>query len=275
MAARRKKTAAPDAPQPKHASPTGTEAALPSLREEIARLRECAELLAGALQDVPKADDFQPLADHLYEFAQTTPRLLESLRGVPEAVGPLEDAVRALEEVLITLPRAEDYEPLVGPLREFARVAPALAEQLALVMKNVAPLGEAVKELRKTAEAFRPAAATISGDGAQRALDAAAQRMSEAQRSIREALGSLPRDPEYHRVAEELRAIASVSPSLMEWLNQVPKLSMPLGASIASLERAADLLAEGESELRHLAAGSPRGKPGRRDGERGQKPTRR
>ena len=275
MAARRKKAAAPAAPQPKQASPAGTEGTLPALHEEIARLRECAELLAGALKDVPKADDFQPLADHLYEFAQTTPRLLESLRGVPEAVGPLEDAVGALEEVLVTLPRAEDYEPLVGPLREFARVAPALAEQLALVMKSVAPLGDAVSQLRKTAEAFRPAAPAAAGEAATRGLEAAAERMAEAQRSIREALASLPRDPEYHRVAEELRAIASVSPSLMEWLNQVPKLSMPLGASVASLQRAAELLAEGESELRHLAAGSPRGKPGRRDGERGQKPTRR
>lgn len=251
MAARRRKAAAPDAP-PKQASPAGTEGTLPALREEISRLRDCADVLAGALKDVPKADDFQPLADHLYEFAQTTPRLVESLRGLPQAVGPLEDGVRALEEVLVTLPRAEDYEPLVEPLREFTRVAPALAEQLALVMKGVAPLGAAVDQLRKAAEAFRPATAPAAASDAagKPALEAAAERMAEAQRAIREALASLPRDPDYRRVAEELRAIASVSPSLTEWLQEVPKLSMPLGASIASLERAAELLAEGERELR-------------------------
>jgi DNA repair ATPase RecN len=252
--ARRKKAAAQDAPHPKQASPARSEGTLPELRDEIAQLRACAELLAGALKDVPKADDFQPLADHLYEFAQTMPRLLKSLQGLPAAVGPLEDAVRALEHVLVTLPRAEDYEPLVEPLREFTRVAPALAEQLAVVMKSVAPLSDVVGQLRKTADTFHSAPARPAGDGA--LLEAAAERMTEAQQAIREALDSLPRDREYRRVAEQLKAIASVSPSLTEWLHEVPKLSMPLGESIASLERAAESLAEGESELRAQSGGA-------------------
>src|SRR6185503_10586468 len=182
------------------------------------QLKDSAELLASGLKDVPKADDFQPLADHLYEFAQTMPQLAKSLQGVQQAVEPLEDAVRALEHVLVTLPRAEAYEPLIGPLREFAKVAPALAEQLAVVMKSVAPLNEAVGQLRKTADSLRQAPVLSAGD---------AERMAQARQAIRDALASLPRDPEYRKVADHLKAIASVSPSLGEWLAEVPKLSMP------------------------------------------------
>jgi len=242
VAARRKKAEAPQAP-------AGDAAA--ELRHEVTRLRECVELLREALQNVPRADEFQPLADHLYELAQTTPKLVKSLQGMPQVVGPLEDGVRALEQVLVELPRAEDYEPLVGPLREFARVAPALIEQLALVMKSVAPLGDAVRQLRETAQTLRPGATAAAAPAASATvLEKAAQRMADAQLAIRDALASLPRDPEYRRVAEQLRAIASVSPSLSEWLHEVPKLSMPLGESIKALEGAATLLAEGISELR-------------------------
>jgi hypothetical protein len=263
--ARRRKAASADESS---GSPAPIEAALQALRDEIAALRrslptaaaatppaelgavvqklkDSAELLASGLKDAPKAEDFQPLADHMYEFAQATPRLLKSLQGVQQAVEPLEDAVRALEHVLVTLPRAEDYEPLVEPLREFARVAPALAEQLAVVMKAVAPLGDAVVQLRKTAETLQRPPAAPASDGA--------QRMAEAREAIREALDSLPRDPEYKRVADHLKALASVSPSLGEWLSEVPKLSMPLGESIASLERAAELLSDGEPETRPRA----------------------
>ena len=244
------------------------EAALSALRDEITQLRgalsapvagspselagvvqklkDSAELLASGLKDVPKAEDFQPLADHLYEFAQTMPQLAKSLQGVQQAVEPLEDAVRALEHVLVTLPRAEDYEPLIGPLREFAKVAPALAEQLAVVMKSVAPLNEAVGQLRKTAESLQAPARP--------AADGAAERMALARQAIRDALASLPRDPEYRKVADHLKAIASVSPSLGEWLAEVPKLSMPLGDSIASLEHAAALLSDGEEAPRPASA---------------------
>jgi hypothetical protein len=265
VAARRKKAGSPDAPRE---TPPEIEKALSALRDEIAELRraltttapvaagspselagvvqklkESAELLASGLKDVPKVDDFQPLADHLYEFAQAMPQLAKSLQGVQQAVEPLEDAVRALEHVLVTLPRAEDYEPLIGPLREFAKVAPALAEQLAVVMKSVAPLHDTVAQLRKTAESLRQAPPGPAGDGA-------AERMAQARQAIRDALASLPRDPEYRRVADHLKALASVSPSLGEWLAEVPKLSMPLGDSIASLQHAAALLSDGEDALR-------------------------
>ncbi len=268
MAARRRKAASPDESS---GSTAPVEAALQALRDEVAALRrslptaaaaappaelggvvqklkDSAELLVSGLKDAPKAEDFQPLADHLYEFAQATPRLLKSLQGVQQAVEPLQDAVRALEHVLVTLPRAEDYEPLVEPLREFARVAPALAEQLAVVMKAVAPLGDAVVQLRKTAEALNRGPAGHAGDGARAAHTA--ERLAQARQAIRDALDSLPRDPEYKRVADHLKAMASVSPSLGDWLAEVPKLSMPLGDSIASLERAAELLEDGEPQPR-------------------------
>lgn len=275
MVARRRKAGSPDAPS---GTPPGIEAALSGLRDEIAELRrallvpaagspgelagvvqtlkDSAELLVSGLKDAPRADDFQPLADHLYEFAQTMPKLVKSLQGVQQAVEPLEDGVRALEHVLVTLPRAEDYEPLIGPLREFAKVAPALAEQLAVVMKSVAPLNEAVSELRRTAEALRQAPAPLAPP--------AAERMAQARQAIRDALSSLPRDPEYRRVADHLKALASVSPSLGEWLTEVPKLSMPLGESIASLQHAAALLSDGEDAPRSSSTATTKGAGPRR-----------
>jgi hypothetical protein len=245
MPPRRKKPAPPEGDAP-IALPSGSEAALEALRGEIAdlrrdlrgaadlpavadRLHESAKLLAEALKDTPKADDFQPLADHLYEFAQTTPQLVDALRE---------------------LPKPEDYDSLVQPMGEFARVAPALAEQLAIVMKSVAPLRDAVTQLRTTADDMKAPPSHAASDASHPALEAAATRMADAQQAIRDALASLPRDPQYRAVAEQLRTIASVSPSLTEWLHEVPKLSLPLGESIAALERAAEALAEGEAELR-------------------------
>lgn len=267
----------------------GSEAALLALRDEVGALRRAlaerpadgrgrsaedpaplqrtAERLAQALADVPKADDFQPLADHLYEFAQTTPRLLESLRALPASVGPLEDGAQALASLsevlqatcerwtdsLLRLPRAEDYEPLAEPLREFARVAPALAESLSGVMRGLAPLGELVSELRTNVA--RLGALPPAASAPRKPLEAAAARMAEARGAIETALDSLPRDPEYARVAAQLREIASVSPSLTEWLKEVPPLSMPLGEAIEALERAAQALEQGERELRAALAG--------------------
>lgn len=275
---------------------SAVEAALSALREEVAELRRelsaraadarppeppgasdgglrrTAELLAAALADVPRAEQFQPLADHLYEFVRQAPSLVESLGALPQAIAPLEDGARALDEIslalqascerfsesLLRLPRAEDYEPLVEPLREFARVAPTLAERLGALMRSVGPLGEAVETLRETVarlerdlpalERGLPAAAGHA------ALRSAAERMEEAEAAIREALASLPRDPAYARVAGQLRELASVSPSLTEWLHEVPRLAMPLGGSIAALEKAAGALAQGTAEARRAVA---------------------
>ena len=122
-------------------------------------------------------------------------------------------------------------------------------------MKSVAPLNEAVGQLRKTADSLRQAPVLSAGD---------AERMAQARQAIRDALASLPRDPEYRKVADHLKAIASVSPSLGEWLAEVPKLSMPLGESIASLEHAAALLSDGEDAPRSSSTATTKGAGPRR-----------
>ena len=165
-----------------------------------AELRKTAELLAASLAEVPRAQDFQPLADHLYDFAENTPRLIENMG-----------------EWLLRLPRAEDYEPLAAPLREFARVSPALAESLGSVVRTVAPLPELVARLAETAEKLRrlPAAAPASsgprGEALAPALAEAADRMGAARDAIRAALESLPQDTAYATFAAQLRELATVS----------------------------------------------------------------
>lgn len=235
-----------------------------------AQLRKTAELLASALAEVPKAQDFQPLADHLYAFAESTPRLIASLEAVRSAVTPMQAAARSLGEVaetlvathhgwgewLLRLPRAEDYEPLAAPLREFARVSPALAESLGSVVRTIAPLPELVARLGETADKLRalpsarPSPPTSRGGALAPALAEAADRMAAAREAIRGALLSLPQDEAYARFATQLKELATVSPSLMEWLRQVPSLSLPLGDAVASLDRAAQDLEAAERVAR-------------------------
>ena len=244
-----------------HAGPSAPSA---TIADVVTRLGESAELLAATAADLPRADDFQPLADHLYAFAQSAPRLVERLEAVREAVAPLEAAAASLAEVaetlvathhgwsesLLRLPRAEDYEPLTVPLREFARVSPLLAETLAAVVKAVTPLPVMVQQVLV-------AATSGAGGGAPRAdtrlrapLEEAADRMAAARAAIREGLASLPRDRAYAEAAAHLRELATVSPSLMEWLRQLPAMSRPLGDAIASLDEAARDLEQAERAAR-------------------------
>jgi hypothetical protein len=212
--------------------------------------------LEVALEEVPRAAAFEPLAEHIYELARHAPRLLEALEAVPAAMAPFEQSVASLKETaetlqyvhesfaesLLRLPRAEDYQPLSQPLAEFARVSPALAASLADVLRVTAPLGDAVAGLRKVPEelcAIRDArraareGATPRGDAeVLEALDATASELRDARAAVDGALQSLPRDTEYKKVADQLREIASVSPSLMEWMQQVTPLSQPLGESV-------------------------------------------
>ena len=243
------------------ASLGGTEGGL------VARLSASAELLSATAAELPRADDFQPLADHLYAFAQSAPRLLESLEAVRAAVGPLEAAARSLGDVaetlvdthqgwaesLLRLPRAEDYEPLTEPLREFARVSPLLAETLAAVVKAVTPLPRMVQQVLGAETPPRPA--PVPDGGLRRPLAEAADRMVAARDAIRSGLASLPRDRAYAQAAAHLRELATVSPSLMEWLRQLPPLSLPLGDAIASLDEAARELEAAESAARRALEG--------------------
>ncbi len=284
-APRPKTTRAPAArPRPKTAAPD-EQALLPPLariERAAARFEAGCESLSRSLHELPRPDDFQPLADHLYAFASTAPALLESLQEVPRAAEPIERSVRALEQLaetlhfthesfnesLLRLPRAEDYEPLVAPLGEFARVAPALVEALADVSRVARPLGAALQELEGVSRSLRateerlvhalrapvpttdgraagvgpsPAAATPAAA----AVAQAAASMRAARQAILDALGSLPHEPAYAALAGQLRELATVSPSLMEWLRQTPSLSAPLASSVTSLREAAAALEQG------------------------------
>jgi hypothetical protein len=241
-----------------------------ALSQVVARLGASADLMSATAAELPRADDFQPLADHLYAFAQSAPRLLESLEAVRAAVAPLETAAHSLGEVsetlvathhgwsesLLRLPRAEDYEPLTDPLREFARVAPLLAETLSAVVKAVTPLPGMVQQVLGAAETLHPQPAAASGDGRlRRSLAEAADRMATAHEAIRGGLASLPRDRAYAQAATHLRELATVSPSLMDWLRQLPTMSVPLGDAVASLDEAARELEAAERAARRALDG--------------------
>jgi hypothetical protein len=51
-------------------------------------------------------------------------------------------------------------------------------------------------------------------------------------------------------VAEQLRELATVSPSLMDWLKEVKPLSPPLAGSVLTLRRVATSLRENATLLR-------------------------
>ncbi len=82
------------------------------------------------------------------------------------------------------------------------------------------------------------------------------------------ALDGLPERADYEPAARNLRELASVSPSLMDWLSEVPVLAAPLVDSVAGLrgalaqlERALELLEEpleapGPRQAQMGAAGS-------------------
>lgn len=288
MAARRKTTASPAAPKAgstaarrpaRSRSPrsrAGKSAAEPAA---AARLEDIAARLAEAVAGIPSATDFEPLADHLYTFAATAPRLLESLQEASKVTGPVEASVTALrdvsetlqalhrgfEESLLKVPRAEDYEPLTGPLAEFARVAPLLRESLAELVRLAAPLAESVRSLGAVGETLRSAEASLARRVARLSpvghpsagipapalaeLTEVAARVEKARNRLADALGTLPRDPQYARVAAHLREIATVSPSLLEWLGEVGGLSMPLGESIEGLEECVRELTAGHLRL--------------------------
>jgi DNA repair ATPase RecN len=240
-------------------------------------LEAVAGRLSEALAEVPRAADFEPLAEHIYELARHAPRLLEALEAVPAAMAPFEQSVASLRETaetfqyvhqsfsdsLLRLPRAEDYEPLARPLAEFARVSPALAESLADVLRVTAPLSGAVAGLRRvteelceTREALGKAAGPVAGPDTEAiaAIESAAAEVQNARAAVDAALGSLPADPEYKKVAQQLREIASVSPSLMDWMQQVTPLSQPLGESVSALREASERLESGHARLREALA---------------------
>ena len=139
-------------------------------------------------------------------------------------------AVRALEHValslhfthesfaqsLLRLPRAEDYDPLTDALRRLAAATPALLASRAPAPPSAAP---------------GPARDRGSSVEARSAILAARER-------IERALDGLPTAADYEPTARNLREMATVSPSLMEWLREVPALATPLADSVEGLREA-------------------------------------
>lgn len=237
----------------------------------LARLPDLVERLEALIADVPKAEQFEPLAEHIYSFAQTGPRLMDSLELVKDAVPQIELATRALSETattlqdtnqrlsesLMRLPAAEDYEPLAAPLIEFTKISPALIGTLREAVVSFAAVSQVTKRLEgiskslKHLENTEPAPPKAKTETAETPRHGKiAEALETLANEIDGALEKIPKDPEYARVAEQLRELATVSPSLMDWMKEVKPLSPPLAGSVLALRRVANSLRANASVLR-------------------------
>jgi hypothetical protein len=244
----------------------------------LSRLPDLVDRLEALIADVPKAEQFEPLAEHIYSFAQSGPRLMESLESVKDAVPQIESATQALGETatalqdsnqrlaesLMRMPAAEDYEPFSAPLVEFTKISPALTATLRDAMISFAAVSDVTKRLETFSKTLRhldggpaPAppktrgkSAAADGDGHGQGHGKVAESLDTLANEIDGALEKLPKDPEYARVAEQLRELATVSPSLMDWMKEVKPLSPPLAASVVTLRRVANQLRDNAAVLR-------------------------
>lgn len=267
----------PERDPPKAPRKRASRAAAPPVDDRVtdalARLPDLVERLEALIAEVPKADQFEPLAEHIYSFAQTGPRLMESLESVKDAVPQIESATQALGETattlqdtnqrlaesLMRLPAAEDYEPLAAPLIEFTKISPALTQTLREAVVSFAAVSQVTKRLEAISKALKhvetaepaPSRAKSKADpvDAQR-HGKVAEALETLANEIDAALEKIPKDPEYARVAEQLRELATVSPSLMEWMKEVRPLSPPLAGSVVTLRRVATSLRDNASVLR-------------------------
>ncbi len=167
------------------------------------------------------------------------PEALRRLRQISDA---LQAAQESLAQSQFRLPRPEDYEPLAAPLREFARVSPALVEALRDVIQATRPMSGLLDSLHAAVGRLTtpPSTDAVSSGVPRNHASEALARVESARDTLLQALAEIPREPEYARAASQLRELATVSPSLMEWLREVPKLAAPLAGSVASLRRAVD-----------------------------------
>jgi hypothetical protein len=239
----------------------------------LARMPQLVERLEALIADVPQAEQFEPLAEHIYSFAQSGPRLMESLESVKDAVPQIEAATQALGETattlqdtnqrlaesLMRLPAAEDYEPLAAPLVEFTKVSPALTATLREAVVSFSAVSQVTKRLEGLSKSLKhlesegapPARGKAKAAPAAAGRDTAvAESLETLANEIDDALEKIPKDPEYARVAEQLRELATVSPSLMDWMKEVRPLSPPLAGSVVTLRRVANSLRDNASVLR-------------------------
>jgi hypothetical protein len=161
-------------------------------------------------------------------------KMVDSLQALPDAPPPLR----------IVPP--EEYDSLTAPLREFTRVSPALVEALAALPRLAPVLAMAADRVdgasRRIEKSERAAAFARTNEVLARLADAAAD-LDDVRRMLLGAIGSMPREEDYKPVALQLRELASVSPSLLEWLKEVPKFAAPLSESLSSLRDAAERVA--------------------------------
>jgi ABC-type transporter Mla subunit MlaD len=156
----------------------------------------------------------------------------QALRNLRQVTDALHYAHQSFADALLKLPRPEDFEPLLAPLREFARVSPSLVEAFRGVIVTTRALIPSA-----SAEASGASASPAMDKGR---VDEALAHVDAALQALRRALADLPGDAAYRPVARQLRELASVSPSLMDWLKEVPKVTTPLSASVTALRRAVE-----------------------------------
>ena len=136
--------------------------------------------------------------------------LTASVRALERVAESLHFTRESFGESMLRLPRAEDHEPLTEPLGRLAGAVPALLQALGATQATPKP-----------------------------PLDAAVRdAVASARLRLAEALARLPRAEDYEPMARKLRELASVSPSLLDWLGEVPPLAAPLVASVADLREA-------------------------------------
>jgi ABC-type transporter Mla subunit MlaD len=201
--------------------------ARPSSRKAPAAARKRAQT---AKRDVATRRS-RPTPKRPPEGPETVEPLSHALRSLRQVTDALQFVHQSFAEALLKLPHPEDFEPLLVPLREFARVSPALVEAFRGVIVTTRAL-------------IPPVSGEASGAGASPAMDKgrvdeALGHVDAALQALRKALADLPSDAAYRPVARQLRELATVSPSLMDWLKDVPKLTTPLSESVAALRRAA------------------------------------
>jgi hypothetical protein len=187
--------------------------------------------------------------------------LIAAVRALERVAEGLRFTHESFTESLLRLPRAEDYEPLTEPMRRLAATIPALLEALderraATASASTPPAaskasGGAVPTVAVPAVASAVAALAVgeataapspaaSGEARVSSATAAAREaVASARARLSQALDCLPRSEDYTPVARNLRALASVSPSLMAWLAEVPTLTAPLTDAVAGLREAA------------------------------------
>jgi hypothetical protein len=232
----------------------GLHEALAQMRETAGTLDDLHSSFSLAFLKLPNASDYEPLVDPLLAFARESPVLLSRLEETLCAVAAL---TRTLDE----RPPVEELRVLSEPARELALVAPALSEALSRLPPLVEPLTKSLSSLGPLTErihaaamimgrAESTAAASEPASGPQDGRQAAITRIAAARAAILDALGTLPQNEEYAPFAEQLRAIASVSPSLLVWLGEIPALSAPLASSVQALMAAADELEKALELLR-------------------------